>query len=434
MQRLSVALAFGPAGGTRPLGILISDGPEIYFSYEPDFLADPRDVSPFMLPCDPQLYQNNDPAFDRLPGLFFDALPDGWGRLLQDRAFGKLGVRREDIAPLDRLAAVGNDGIGALVFSPVRDLAPDAEPSAAPRALEELAGNASRIYEGSEEDILPELLAGGGSPGGARPKLLVGVRFNKRGEADIRSGEPSRADAVSNHPAGYQPWIIKFPARSDSSEAGPLEMAYSIMARHAGIDMPDTRLFTANGRRYFGIARFDRHGLGYTERSHMHTLGGLVHANYRQPSLDYEGYLTVSYQLMGGSMPAVFDAFRRMVFNVLSHNRDDHVRNFAFLMSADGQWRHSPAYDLTFSEGPNGEHTTSIGGEGRSPTLKDIYAVADAAGLPRAEAGTVVEQVNESIAAWTDHARSVELPLRDLRSMADRLDRIRTEVTRAGNR
>ena len=414
----------------RPLGVLVADGGELYFSHDPDFLANPLPVSPFVLPPGPQLYQHNDAAFDRLPGLFFDALPDGWGRLLQDRAFTRLGVSRADITPLDRLAAIGDGGIGALSFAPSIDLnAREDNGWAWSPDLAALADHAARIYDGSGEEVLPQLLAGGGSPGGAHPKVLAGVRLNADGSAAVHAGGASALSGrASDLPSGYAPWIIKFPTHEEGTDAGAIEAAYARMARAAGIPMPDTRLFAAGDRRYFGIARFDRHGPDFAERVHMHTLGGLVHADYRLPSLDYRDYLSVAYQLIGGSMPAVEDAFRRMLFNVLAHNRDDHVRNFAFLMSPDGVWRHSPAYDLTFTTGPNGEHTTAIAGEGRAPTLQHIHAVADSADLSRRRADAILEEVDDSVGSWKKHARSVELSATTASRIAKQLDAVRRAV------
>jgi serine/threonine-protein kinase HipA len=434
MRRLDVSLHFGGGVGVRPLGVLVADGPELYFSYDAGFVANPLPVSPFVLPVDSQLYRHDDVAFDRLPGLFFDALPDGWGRLLQDRAFARLGLSRSEITPLDRLAAVGDNGVGALTFAPSTDLSDDDDEWAWQPSLVALADHAGRIYDGSEEEVLPQLLAGGGSPGGARPKILAGVRLTAGGKAEVYAGGASTLSGrATDLPVGYAPWIIKFPSREEGKDAGAVEAAYANMARAAGITVPDTRLFIADSRRYFGIARFDRCGPDFTHRVHIHTLGGLVHADYRQPSLDYESYLQVTYQLVGGSMPAVEEAFRRMVFNILAHNRDDHARNFAFLMTPDGAWQHSPAYDLTFSAGPNGEHTMAVAGEGRAPTLQHIHAVADSADLSRRRADAIIEEVGESVGIWEKHARSVDLSTAITSTIADRLTAIRTTVFGTSN-
>jgi serine/threonine-protein kinase HipA len=325
------------------------------------------------------------------------------------------------------LAAVGIHGIGALVFSPAIELVQSRSSSAIHHVLADLADNAMRIYEGSDEEVLPELLAGGGSPGGARPKVLAGVRITTKDQAEIYAGELASLGAPLL-PDGYEPWIIKFPARSDGPDAGAIEMAYSIMARQAGIEMPSTRLFMAGDRRFFGIARFDRHGIQFTERSHMHTLGGLLEADYRQPSLDYDAYLKVAYQLLGGSIPAASDAFRRMVFNVLSNNRDDHVRNFAFLMSPEGDWRLSPAYDLTFSDGPNGEHTTSINGEGKKPSLRDMLKVAEQADLQETNAMEVFEEVSEAVSDWRHYAKDTDVSPATVKRVATRLAAIRKNL------
>ncbi|MEO7083006.1 MAG: HipA domain-containing protein, partial [Gemmatimonadaceae bacterium] len=287
--------------------------------------------------------------------------------------------------------------------------------------LATIADNANRLYRGSAEDVLPQLLAGGGSPGGARPKVLAAVRFGADGSAEVVAGVAPDLRGVAPHwPDGFEPWIIKFPTDEDGPQDGVVEALYSTMAGNAGIDVPRTHLFAANnGQRYFGIQRFDRHGPGGSGRLHVHTFGGLLHADYRVPSCDYRELLRVTMRLTR-DMRAVEEAFRRMVFNVLAHNRDDHVRNFAFLMDANGAWRLSPAYDLTHSHGMNGEHTTSIAGEGRSPTLEHFRTIALEANIAWPRAKEVIDQVDAAICGWRSLATEADLSA----AAAVRLERV----------
>ncbi|MBT3192428.1 MAG: HipA domain-containing protein, partial [Verrucomicrobia bacterium] len=229
---------------------------------------------------------------------------------------------------------------------------------------------------------------------------LVGVR----GE-DMVSGEDEL-------PEGYTGWIVKFPASEDASEDGRIEYAYSELARAAGVKMPQTRLFmTAQGDAFFGVERFDRQG---NERRHVHTFGNLIHSNFRVPSCDYEMLLRVTRILTKHQSDALC-AFRLMVFNILAHNRDDHVKNFAFILSAEGDWRFAPAYDLTFTAGPGGEHTMTVAGEGRRPTLAHVLSLAEGAGIEIAQARTIVDEVTAAVADWSRFADAAGIAAREAR-------------------
>ena len=429
MRRLRVNLVLDPTA-PRPLGTLAADGPRIFFEFAPEFLADWLPVSPFALERRTGIQEHADRDFERLHGIFYDAMPDGWGRLLQDRAFARLGIAQHEITPLDRLAAVGSAGIGALAFDPAIELDSEtdvAQPDNA-EAIEEhhdrwrwrpelaqVADHAARLYQGNAEQVLPALLAGGGSPGGARPKVLAAVAFpahaNGGSPVVVAGGYPELAGRAVEVPDGYEPWIIKFPAQPDSPDAGAVEAAYAAMARAAGINMPPTFLFEVpDGRRFFGIQRFDRVGPGFVRRLHVHTLGGLIHADYRAPSCDYRDFLNVTLRLTQ-SVAESAEALRRMVFNVLAHNRDDHVRNFAFTMNGTGEWRLSPAYDLTFSAGMNGEHTTAINGNGARPTRAGMQELAQEVGtVPAERVRQILEEVSAAVVRWPEFAAAAGVP------------------------
>lgn len=372
------------------VGTLAEERGRIYFEYAPEFLATGLNLSPFRLPFAPGLFEHADHRFGPLPGLFDDSLPDGWGLLLMDRHLKASGLDPAGISPLERLAWLGSRTMGALTYHPPSQ---SSDLATTDFDLHLLAGNAEEILAGATVAVLPQLLRAGGSPGGARPKVLVGFDFGR--DLIISGGD-------DHLPPGFEPWIVKFPARHDDAEAGAVEYAYSLMAGAAGISLPPTRLFTTReGDRFFGCKRFDRLG---NRRFHLHTFGNLIQANFRIPSADYRDLLKVT-SLLTRDHRQVEQAFRRMVFNVLGHNRDDHVKNFAYIMDdSNGEWRLTPAYDLVFASGPGGEHTMTLAGEGRNPGRKQMLQLATEAGLDAARAFAIIGEVQNAIAAWQDHA------------------------------
>ncbi|MDA8020193.1 MAG: type II toxin-antitoxin system HipA family toxin [Thermoanaerobaculia bacterium] len=360
-----------------------------FFEYDPAFLAEPLWLSPFKLPPEPGLMEHRDREFGPLFGLFDDSLPDGWGRLLMDHLFQTRGVRPADLSALDRLAFLGTRTLGALTYHPPADPGP-----ARARVLDlrEMAAEAKRVLSGRSTAVLPELARAGGSPGGAHPKVLVGVRGD-----EIISGE-------SDLPEGLRHWIVKFHGGQEERDAGTVEFSYSKMARRAGISMPPSRLFeTQAGEQYFGVERFDREG---NRRLHTHTFGNLIHANFRIPSCDYRQLLETT-RILTRNHQDVVECLRRLVFNVATHNRDDHVKNFTFMMSESGDWHLAPAYDLTFSPGPRGEHSMTVAGEGKAPSRKHILELAQLAGVKPSETRAVLEDVLTAVGAWDEVSEEI---------------------------
>lgn len=379
MRRLEVRLDRGDR--EVPVGTLAEHGRRVYFEYGAGFLDAPLPLSPFKLPVRAGVFEHEERDFAAVFGVFNDSLPDGWGLLLMDRELRKRGLDPASASVLDRLAYIGTRGMGALTYHPAT-----VEAEGLGIDLDELARQAERVLEGSAEEVLPALRIAGGSPGGARPKVLVGV-----------GGDGRLVSGTSALPEGYRHWLVKFGSREDAPDIGPVEAAYALMADAAGVAVPPTRLFeTRDGGRYFGAERFDRRG---NQRVHMHTLGGLLHASHRLPSLDYEGFLKAT-MILTRDQRQVEEAFRRMVFNVLAHNRDDHVKNFSYLMDPDGAWRLAPAYDLVFSEGPGGEHTMAVAGEAERPTERDMVRVAAACDVDVRRGREIVRQVRDAVGEW----------------------------------
>ncbi len=389
MKKLEVRLVRRP-GEERVVGRLAEAGArgrQVVFEYDPDFLRDPLWLSPFKLAPEPGLLEHRDLDFGPLPGLFDDSLPDGWGLVLMDRFFRRQGSGLAEVSTLDRLAFLGTRTMGALTYHPPADPAGH-HPGLLD--LHEMARASELVMRGTSDEVLPRLLRAGGSPGGARPKVLIGLRGD-----EMLSGE-------DDLPAGFAHWMVKFRAREDPPDSGAVELAYAHMARNAGIDMPDARLFeTASGDRFFGVERFDRLE---NRRYHVHTFGNLIHADFRIPSCDYSQLLEVT-RILTRNHRDVLECYRRTAFNVLAHNRDDHVKNFAFRMADGDEWRLAPAYDLMFSPGPGGEHSMTVAGEGRAPARGHLLSLAEPAGIARRDAVAILDEVTAAAARWPEHAR-----------------------------
>ena len=370
-----------------PVGRLAFREGVIYFEYDASFIKSNLALSPFRLPLQPGIKKCDDRLFEGLPGVFNDSLPDGWGRLLFDRFIRTQGILPIDITPLDRLAHVGRNGLGALVYEPDYS----ADDVQEPVRLDELARRAWDVLEGQADDVLEELIALNGSSCGARPKALIGVNNNFD---HIIHG-------VHDLGAGYTPWIVKFANMQDGDDAGAIEYVYALMAKQAGINIPPVYLFKAQtGAGYFAIKRFDRIG---SQRLHMHTVCGLLHSDHRTPSLDYEDLAALTLNLTR-DIREVEKLYQLAVFNVLAYNRDDHSKNFSFLMNEAGEWTISPAYDLTFSSGPRGEHSTLVMGEGRNPGLGHLRALAKEARIDERRAENIIHQTCDVLSNWEELA------------------------------
>jgi serine/threonine-protein kinase HipA len=381
LKEMRVGISF--AENTYPVGRLASRDRKLYFEYDATFLSRDLNISPLKLPLVAGL-QTFDPfLFEGLPGVFNDSLPDGWGRLLLDRFLRSKNILKEEISPLDRLAHVGFAGIGALVYEP--DF--DADHSSESINLDTLSAQTQAVLNGEAEDVLEELLALNGSSTGARPKALIGVDRERK---NIIHGKHELPD-------DFQYWLVKFANSMDGNDAGAIEYVYSIMAKQAGLTMTETYLFpSSKGAGYFSTQRFDRNENG---RLHTHTACGLLDSDFRTPSLDYEDLLSLTHALTL-DVREVEKMFRLAVFNVLSHNRDDHSKNFTFLMDASGEWKVSPAYDLTFSSGPGGEQSTMVMGEGQNPGLEHLVRLGLDAKIDRQKIDGVIEQTHHALSKW----------------------------------
>lgn len=329
-----------------------------FFEYNADWLANGFSISPFYLPLKPVVFSAKQSPFNGLFGVFNDSLPDGWGQLIIDRWLKSRGIDASSLSVLDHLSMIGDNGMGALSYRP--------EVALPEQVINETFGyieiETQKILRNEQSDILSRFIQISGSSGGARPKILVQIDGKE--------------------------WLIKFKAGIDPDDIGVIEYEYSLLAKKCGIDMPETRLFDG---KYFGVRRFDREN---GERIHMHSASGLLYASHRFPSLDYVELLKAAF-ILTRDMQEVLKLFRQMVFNVFIGNKDDHAKNFAFVVRK-GAWKLSPAYDLLPSSGFNNQHSTTINGQG-NPGMKDCLEVATKINIPPSTAKTIIDELNSII-------------------------------------
>lgn len=365
-----------------PVGELHRVKQKLFFTWDTAWLQTGIELSPFRFRTSPRLVECPLQPFEGLPGVFADSLPDGWGRLLTDRALQRRGVQLNDIGPLDRLAIVGDRGPGALVYRPTQAMHTE---SPEHLDLDALGDDAEAILRDDPTQALDHLFANGATSGGARPKVTLAIHPETGELASMQNGLPK----------GWEAWIVKFPAQTDPADVGAMEYAYARMAEAAKIDMAQFRLIETPGkRRLFATRRFDYAG---GKRLHLHSLAGLLHDNFRYTNLDYGHLMDAAFKLERNAA-AIAQVFRRAAFNVLANNRDDHSKNFAFLMDERGHWQLSPAYDLTWSTTPHGEHSMTIAGEGKSPGITDLLRLADQFDIDRAH--EVIDEVKVALAQW----------------------------------
>ena len=374
-------------GSRLSLARLIDESDGIAFQYDSGFLTSGLRVAPFAMPLSQQARQLSNNAFQGLPGLVADSLPDGWGNLLLDRQLRRRQRRLSMVSPLERLCWVGSNGMGALEYQPAAD-AEAFEPDDI--RLDVLAENVDDILsEHDSGEALATLRSLNGSSGGARPKIVCLV-----------SEDYSRLARGSLVKDDMTPWLIKFRSSYDRRDQGVQEYVASLVAKRAGICMPRTHLFTSKDDAWFGIERFDRSRTG---KIHMCTAAGLLECDFRLPVLDYSNILMMTARL--SSFDDVVEQFRRAVFNYSIGNCDDHAKNFSFLMHADGTWRISPAYDVVTSESMGGEHMTTVGGIGRSVGRSEFFKLASEFGISRSRTTEVLDEVADAVSGYDAIAR-----------------------------
>lgn len=412
----------------RTIGaVSLGEGDEVAaFEYDPAFARSGIEIAPLTMPLSNRVFTFPELArktFYGLPGLLADSLPDKFGHVLIDAWLATQGRRPESFNVIERLCYTGERGMGALEFAPATG--PKAR-QASRIQIDKLVELASEILahrndlrasfaDESREQALTDILRVGTSAGGARAKAVIAWNPTTN---EVRSGQIPAGE-------GFEYWLLKFDGvegnrdkeLEDPSGYGVIEYAYSQMAKDCGIDISECRLFEENGRRHFMTRRFDR--LSGGEKLHMQSLCAMAHYDFNMAgAYGYEQALLVIRQL-GLPMAAIEEQFRRMVFNIVARNQDDHVKNIAFLMDKAGKWSLAPAFDVTYSFNPSGawtaSHQMTLNGKRDDFTLEDFKACAKAASMKRGRAETIFNEVKATVARWKRYADDAGLaaPVRD---------------------
>lgn len=378
------------------------------FEYEPDFVLTGLELSPLMMPLSSgtiyEFSSNKEDTFMGLPGLLADALPDAYGRALLNSWLAAQGRAEGEANPVERLCYQGSRSMGALEFRPMKDIALE---QSSPVEIEDLIKVAAMatddkavFQEHLDDDIkraVMNIIRVGTSAGGQRTKAVIAINDTT---GEIRSGQVAAPD-------GFNHWLIKFDGVNnrmlgDPMGYGRIEYVYYLMAKAAGIDMNECRLLEENGRAHFLTRRFDR--IGGSEKIHMQTLCGIAHYDFHMPgAYSYEQALMIMRRMRLPFTDAV-EFFRRAVFNVVARNQDDHTKNISFLMSSEGIWKLSPAYDMAWAYNPEGKwtnrHQMSINGKRDDIQKEDLIALASAASISERNALKIIDEINEAVTQW----------------------------------
>jgi len=406
----------------RTIGAVVMEEGRGYtaFQYDAGFAASGIELSPLVMPLSERVYEF--PALPRntfqgLPGLLADSLPDKFGNALIDAWLATQGRTAEGFGAIERLCYTGTRGMGALEFVPGIGPRPHKATKIEVDALVRLAGEVlthrndlqGHFHEAGKARALRDILRVGTSAGGARAKAVIAWN---RETNEVRSGQIAAGD-------GFDYWLLKFDGvagnkdkeMEDPKGYGAIEYAYHLMAKAAGIAMSECRLLEENGRRHFMTRRFDRRAGG--EKLHMQSLCALAHFDFNQAgAYAYEQALMTIRQLKL-PMAAVEEQFRRMAFNIVARNQDDHVKNIAFLMNKQGEWSLAPAFDVTYSYNPSGSctgtHQMTLNAKRDGFMTEDFEAGAKAALMKRGRAATIVEEVLVAVKRWPEFAKEAKL-------------------------
>lgn len=416
----------------RTIGaVALEEGADLAsFEYDPAFVRSGIEIAPLTMPLARRVYSF--PALARetfhgLPGLLADSLPDRFGNVLINAWLATQGRRPESFNAVERLCYTGMRGMGALEYSPV--LGPHRARRSTPVEIDKLVELASEVLahrnnlqvsfgdDGGSEEALRDILRVGTSAGGARAKAVIAWNPETN---DVRSGQ------VKTDP-GFEHWLLKFDGVSGNKDKemedpkgyGVIEYAYYRMATAAGITMSKCRLLVENGRRHFMTRRFDRQADG--GKLHMQSLGALAHFDFNLAGAYAYEQALLTIRQMGLPMSAIEEQFRRMTFNIVARNQDDHVKNIAFLMDKEGRWSLAPAYDVTYSFQPSGkwtsQHQMTLNGKRDGFTLDDFRACAEAVSMKRGRAETILDEVRRVVSRWPQYAEEAGVS-------ADWLDKI----------
>lgn len=390
MELNKVTVYINLEGFKTELGVLVNEKRNIYFKLSPSYLKEFKPfatskllVSPFKMKHSDEIQTCSLFPFDGLFGIFSDSLPDAWGKLLLDRFIISTNKTLTDVNPLNRLLYVGKIGNGALEYEPQIE---NYFTEIGHVDIEEYYQASKKLLAGGDATILSNFYRLGGTSGGARPKINVGL--NQKTNHLI--------DTFENLPTNYEAWLVKFPSTYDLPDCANIEFAYHKMALACGIEMSEAKLLKGQGRdSFFASKRFDRIA---NKKLHVHSLAGLLQDDFRNTSLDYGHLLDAGFYLEKDV--AVYQKILRLAaFNVFASNQDDHSKNFSFLLNKKGEWKFSPAYDLTFSQGNYGFQSLSVAKKSKNIESKDFLILAKHFQIENAQ--IIIDEVKEQLSNWT---------------------------------
>jgi serine/threonine-protein kinase HipA len=390
------------------------------FQYDAEFARSGIELSPLTMPLSERVYEFSalpQNTFHGLPGLLADSLPDKFGNALIDAWLATQGRSPESFNAVERLCYTGTRGMGALEFAPLKGPKARTATKIEIDALVRLAGEVlthrgdlqGHFHETGKEEALRDILRVGTSAGGARAKAVIAWN---RATNEVRSGQLAAGE-------DFEYWLLKFDGVAGNKDKeledpkgyGAIELAYHLMAKAAGITMSECRLLEENGRRHFMTRRFDR--LPGGAKLHMQSLCALAHFDFNQAGASAYEQALLTIRQLNLPMAAVEEQFRRMVFNIVARNQDDHVKNIAFLMNQQGEWSLAPAFDVTYSYNPSGSwtatHQMTMNGKRDGFALKDFEACAKAAVMKRGRAAKIIEEVRGAVKRWPDFAAETGL-------------------------
>ena len=384
--------------------LLLKDG-TIYFEYDEEFKNRNLDISPLKLPLSLNgIYTNNDDKyFEQLPGVFHDSLPDKFGTKIIQRYFESKGISAYELNPIQKLMFVGDKSIGAITYKPSLNIS-----NTTHNELIELNlfyNNAKKVIQGDSIEVVDEMLHfmdSAASAGGARAKAIIAYNKNTK---EIISGLNDNLDT------NYKHYLIKFDIQNDkgfSSDYTKLEYIYMSMAKEVGINIPDIELLEHGNLSHFLIKRFDRVN---NKRVHLHSVAGLTHSNFNLPMhYSYDELFRLTRYLTG-SQQDVIEQYRRMVFNIIGRNQDDHAKNFSFMMNENGQWNISPAYDITYANGSGytKNHQLSLLGKVNNFTIEDLLSIAKIHSIKEVDARNIINKINNVFSTFEKRANEYSI-------------------------
>jgi len=371
--------------------------------------------SPILMPTEERIFETNRAHinFHNLPYLLSDSMPDDFGNVMMKEWLKQRKLSLDEINPVDRLTYVGKRGMGALEYIPANHREDDNNQIEISEIFEVAKSVLDRkndiVFSDLDKDSLTEILRIGSSVGGARAKALIAIKR----DANLKIEEVRPGDILQ--PQGYSYWLLKIDGANrqtlgEGEGMGKIEFAYYKLAKQAGIEISESTLHEENNRFHFLTKRFDRTDNG--EKIHMQTFGALAGIDYKvQKASSYETLFRVMKRLQL-SYKQIEQQYKRMLFNVVARNQDDHVKNFSFLMREDGRWQIAPAYDVCFSYSPAGTwtnvHQSSINGKYDDFTKKDLFGIAEKFGIKKSN--SILEEVVSAVNQWPQIAKEIDIP------------------------